>query len=95
MPLRRHRTEPAAPPRRRRRIRKLRLLALVLVLGFLAVTAFSYGVVYAVSQQLSGLDPLHQQHQQVDGYIYAGDGHTILAVLRGSQSRVLVKSDEI
>jgi len=95
VPLRRNRTDPAAPRRHRRRIRKLRLLALVLVLGFLAVTAFSYGVVYAVSQQLSGLDPLHQQHQQVDGYVYAGDGHTILAVLRGSQSRVLVTSDEI
>ena len=95
MPLRRHRTDPAAPRRPRRRIRKLRLFALICVLGVLAVTAFSYGVIYAVSQQLSGLDPLHQQHQQVDGYIYAGDGHTILAVLRGSQSRVLVQSDQI
>jgi len=95
VPLRRHRTDPAAPRRPRRRIRKLRLFALICVLGVLAVTAFSYGVIYAVSQQLSGLDPLHQQHQQVDGYIYAGDGHTILAVLRGSQSRVLVQSDQI
>ena len=65
------------------------------MLGVLAVTAFSYGLVVAVSQQLSGLDPLHQQHQQVDGYVYAGDGHTILAVLRGSQSRVLVPSAAI
>src|SRR5439155_24523756 len=32
---------------------------------------------------------------QVDGYVYAGDGHTILAVLRGSQSRVLVQGSEI
>src|SRR5206468_3683090 len=31
----------------------------------------------------------------VDGYVYAADGHTILAVLRGSQSRVLVPSDRI
>ena len=95
MPLRRKRPEPAAPRRPRRRIRKLRLLALLAVLGVLSVTAFSYGLVVAVSAQLKGLDPLHQQHQQVDGYIYAGDGHTILAVLRGSQSRVLVPSSAI
>src|SRR5205807_9117393 len=89
-------TEPAAPRRPRRRIRKLRLLALVGVLGVLALTAFSYGVIVAVGQQLSGLDPFAQAaRQQVDGYVYAGDGHTILAVLRGSQSRVLVQSDQI
>jgi penicillin-binding protein 1A len=84
-----------ALPRKRRRIRKLRLLALVSVLGFLAVTAFAYGAVVAVGQQLEGLDPFKQNHQQVDGYVYAGDGHTILAVLRGSQSRVLVQDDQI
>jgi penicillin-binding protein 1A len=80
---------------RRRRIRKLRLLALIGVLGVLAVTAFSYGVVLAVGQQLSGLDPFSHQRVQVDGYVYASDGHTILAVLRGSQSRVLVPSSGI
>jgi penicillin-binding protein 1A len=85
----------AAQTHRRRRIRKLRLLALIGVLGVLSVTAFSYGVVLAVSQQLSGLDPSRHQHEQVDGYVYAADGHTILAVLRGSQSRVLVPSSAI
>ena len=95
MLLRRHRSEPGGPHRRRRRIRKLRLLALVAVLGVLAVTAFSYGVVLAVGQQLNGLDPFRHQHEQVDGYVYASDGHTILAVLRGSQSRVLVPSGSI
>jgi penicillin-binding protein 1A len=93
--LRTNRSESAVPRRRRRRIRKLRLLALVGVLGVLAVTAFAYGAVTAVGEQLTGLDPFKQQHQQVDGYVYAGDGHTILAVLRGSQSRVLVPSDQI
>jgi penicillin-binding protein 1A len=93
--LRRKRSEPAVPRRRRRRIRKLRLLALVGVLGILALTAFSFGAVVAVGEQLTGLDPFAQQHQQVDGYVYAGDGHTILAVLRGSQSRVLVQSAQI
>ncbi|HEY3543090.1 MAG TPA: PBP1A family penicillin-binding protein [Gaiellaceae bacterium] len=89
--LRRHR-----PERRRRRIRKLRLLALLAVLFVLAATAFSYGAVVAVNEQLSGLDPFRQAtRQQVDGYVYAADGHTILAVLRGSQSRVLVQSKQI
>ncbi|MGZ4354572.1 MAG: PBP1A family penicillin-binding protein [Gaiellaceae bacterium] len=95
MLLRRNRSEPAGPRRRRRPIRKLRLLALLGMLGVLAVTAFSYGVIVAVSGQLRGLDPFHQQREQVDGYVYAGDGHTILAVLRGSQSRVLVHSEDI
>ena len=96
MLLRKKRTESAAPRRRRRRIRKLRLLALVGVLGMLALAAFSYGLILAVSHQLSDLDPFaHVGTQQVDGYVYAGDGHTILAVLRGSQSRVLVPSDRI
>jgi penicillin-binding protein 1A len=94
--LRRKRSESAAPRRPRRRIRKLRLLALVGVLGVLAITAFSFGLVLAVSQQLTGLDPFKQtSRQQVDGYVYAGDGHTILAVLRGSQSRVLVQGSQI
>jgi penicillin-binding protein 1A len=81
--------------RHRRRVRKLRLLALVAVLGVLAATAFSFGLVLAVGQQLGGLDPSQQNRLQVDGYVYANDGHTILAVLRGSQSRVLVTSAEI
>jgi len=85
----------SAPSRPRRRIRKLRLLALAAVLAVLAATAFSYGLVLAVGHQLSGLDPSKQQRLQVDGYVYADDGHTILAVLRGSQSRVLVSSTDI
>ena len=94
--LRRKRSEPALPRRPRRRIRKLRLLALIGVLGVLGSTAFAYGLVVAVGQQLNGLDPFKQAaKQQVDGYVYAADGHTILAVLRGSQSRVLVQSDQI
>src|SRR5439155_13647001 len=58
--------------------------------------AFAFGAVVAVNEQLRGLDPFRQaSRQQVDGYVYASDGHTILAVLRGSQSRVLVDGNEI
>ena len=96
MPFRRTRTESAAPRRPRRRIRKLRLLALLAVLAVLGLTAFGFALVVAVNAQLSGLDPLKQAtKQQVDGYVYAADGHTILAVLRGTQSRVLVQSADI
>jgi penicillin-binding protein 1A len=82
-------------PRKRRRIRKLRLLALLSVLAVLGLAAFTFGIVTAVGAQLRALDPAHQQRIEQDGYVYAGDGHTILAVLRGSQSRLLVRSDEI
>jgi penicillin-binding protein 1A len=93
--LRRKNRPERRTPRRRRRIRKLRLLALLGVLAVLATSAFVFGVVTAVGAQLRALDPAHQQHVQADGYVYANDGHTILAVLRGSQSRVLVPSDRI
>jgi penicillin-binding protein 1A len=82
-------------PRRRRRIRKLRLLALLGVLGALGFSSFVFGVVTAVGAQLRALDPAHQQRVQADGYVYANDGHTILAVLRGDQSRVIVPSSAI
>ena len=96
MPLRKHRNKPAAPRRRRRRIRKLRLLALVGVLAVLADRRRSPTASSSRSASSStGSTRSHQPHQQVDGYIYAGDGHTILAVLRGSQSRVLVQSQDI
>ena len=65
------------------------------MLGVLGLTAFSYGITVALSEQLAGLDPFRQHQVQVDGYVYASDGHTILAVLRGSQSRVLVGSNDI
>ena len=72
------------PKRRRRRIRKLRLLLLIVVLGVLGTTALALGLVTAIASQIPALDPL-AQHQQVNGYIYANDGHTILSVLRGSR----------
>jgi penicillin-binding protein 1A len=65
------------------------------LLAILAATAFFFGVITAVAGQLSALDPSKQRNLEADGYVYAGDGHTILAVLRGEQSRVLVSSDQI
>ena len=48
----------------------------------------------AISSALPQLDP-NRYHREVNGYIYASDGHTILAVLRGSEARVVVPSDAI
>jgi penicillin-binding protein 1A len=79
---------------RRRRIRKLRLLALVVILLLLGVASFSFGLITAVAGQIPNCDPRQVPHE-VDGHIYANDNHTILATLRGSQSRILVKTDQI
>jgi penicillin-binding protein 1A len=80
---------------KRRRIRKLRFLALVSVLGFIALVSFAYGLVSAVASDLSALEPSTNKRPEQLGYIYAADGKTILAVLRGDESRIVVRSDEI
>jgi penicillin-binding protein 1A len=61
----------------------------------LGTASFAFGLVTAIAAEIPALDPAHQQGLEVDGYIYAGDGHTVLAVLRGSQSRILLKSNQI
>jgi penicillin-binding protein 1A len=60
----------------------------------LGLVCFTYGLVHAVAGQIPQLDPAHR-HVERNGYIYAGDGKTILAVLRGDQARVVVSSDQI
>ncbi len=93
--LRRRRSTPApASNGRRRRIRKLRLLALLLILFLLGLASFTFGLITAVASQIPNCDPTRVQHE-VDGHIYANDDHTILATLRGSESRILVKTNEI
>jgi penicillin-binding protein 1A len=77
-----------------RRIRKLRLLALVLVLGLLSFASFMFGMVTAIASQLPQYDPAHQQKIAHDGYIYDRKGQ-LLAVLRGKESRVILNSDQI
>ncbi len=59
-----------------------------------ASASFTYGLVTAIASQIPPLDPTRHQ-SQADGYIYANDGKRILAVLRGSQSRVIVDSQGI
>jgi penicillin-binding protein 1A len=82
-------------PPKRRRIRKLRFLTLLLILFIVSLVAFAYGLVSAVASDLSGLEPRNDQQVEQLGYIYASDGKTVLATLRGDESRVVVKSDAI
>jgi len=81
--------------RKRWRIRKLRLLALLLVLLLLSAASFSVGLITAIAGELPSLDPARTQSGAVDGYIYSDNGKTVLAVLRGSEARVLVDWDQI
>src|SRR5262245_59999995 len=88
------RRKPRAP--KRRRIRKLRLLALLAVLGLLGLASFSAGVMVAFGSELESIDPNTQQRQvERNTYVYASDGRSILEILRGSQARIVVASDEI
>jgi penicillin-binding protein 1A len=84
-------------PPKRRRIRKLRLLSLLLVLLALGLSAFTFGLLRAINTQLGPLDPTTaaKESRQANTYVYAGDGHTVLAILRGSQARIIVPWDEI
>jgi penicillin-binding protein 1A len=91
---RKRRSNASSSNGRRRRIRKLRLLALLLILFLLGVASFTFGLITAVASQIPNCDPGRVPHE-VDGHIYANDDHTILATLRGSESRILVKSEEI
>jgi penicillin-binding protein 1A len=80
---------------RTRRIRKLRLLALLSLLLLVSAASFSAGLITAIASQLPSLDPSRAQAGEVDGYIYADNGHTILAVLRGKEARELVGWNDI
>jgi penicillin-binding protein 1A len=93
--LRRRRSRPAPVSNgRRRRIRKFRLATLLLILLLLGLASFSFGLITAVASQIPSCDPRQVPHE-VDGHIYANDDHTILATLRGSESRILIDTDQI
>jgi penicillin-binding protein 1A len=41
------------------------------------------------------LDPSKQRQDQANTYVYASNGYTVLSILRGSQARIVVKSQDI
>lgn len=81
-------------PRTRRRVRKRRLAALLGVLLVLAALSFTFGLVSAVASEIPSLDPAAHR-SDVDSVVYASNGRSVLAVLRGDESRVLVDTEGI
>jgi penicillin-binding protein 1A len=51
--------------------------------------------VSSIASELPQLEPGNERRTERLGYIYASDGKTVLAVLRGSESRVIVDSADI
>jgi len=66
----------------------------VCVLLVLATLSFTFGLVRAVASEVPSLDPA-AQHSDVDTVVYAANGRTVLAILRGDESRVLVGTEDI
>jgi penicillin-binding protein 1A len=64
------------------------------VLWLLAGTSFTFGLVAAIASEIPDLDPA-KQRTTANGIVYANDGRTVLAVLRGDENRVLVESEDI
>jgi penicillin-binding protein 1A len=79
----------------RGRIRKLRLFALLLVLGLLGSASFGFGFMTAIAKEIPRLDPSRQVAREENSYIVNFEGNRNLAVLRGGENRVIVASDEI
>ena len=48
----------------------------------------------AVASEIPSLDPA-AQHSDINTVVYAANGRTVLAVLRGEESRVLVATEDI
>jgi penicillin-binding protein 1A len=57
--------------------------------------SFVYGLVSSIASELPQLEPGKERRAERLGYIYASDGKTVLAVLRGSESRIVVDSEQI
>jgi penicillin-binding protein 1A len=82
------------PRRPRRRVRKRRLAALLAVLLVLSLLSFTFGLVRAVASEIPSLDPAAQR-ADVDTVVYASNGRSVLAVLRGDEARVLIDTEDI
>ena len=64
------------------------------VLLVAAGLSFTFGLVRAVASEIPALDPAAQR-SDVDTVVYAENGRSVLAVLRGEESRVLVRTEDI
>ncbi|MGE5274610.1 MAG: PBP1A family penicillin-binding protein [Verrucomicrobiota bacterium] len=65
-------------------------------MGLFCFVSFAYGLVLGIRSELPQLDPARSSHRlEQNGYIYDARRKRVLAVLRGSESRVLVDSADI
>ena len=67
-----------------------------MILGLLGLASFTFGFVAAVASELPD-DPLKaaKTSREANTYIYASDGKTVLAILRGDEARIVVPATEI
>src|SRR3954451_10502997 len=59
------------------------------------MASFTFGLLTAVAAQIPKLDPSKQRTSQANTYVYAANGRTVLSILRGSQARIIVSSENI
>jgi penicillin-binding protein 1A len=64
------------------------------VLLLLAALSFTFGLVRAVASEIPSLDPAAHRTEE-NTVVYAANGRSVLAVLRGDESRVLVDTEDI
>jgi penicillin-binding protein 1A len=58
------------------------------------MSAFTFGLLTAVAAKIPQLEP-NAKRTQANTYVYASDNHTVLAILRGDQARIVVQSAAI
>ena len=58
------------------------------------MASFAVGLLTAVGEKIPQLDPA-KQRTQANTYVYAANGNTVLAILRGAQARIVVPSSQI
>jgi penicillin-binding protein 1A len=91
----RRKKAPEANGKRPRRIRKLRLFTLLILVGLFCFVSFAYGMVLGIRSDIPQLEVQKSQRLERDGQIFDSSGKRVLAVLRGSESRVIVDSKDI
>jgi len=65
------------------------------VLGLLGFSSFTFGFLTAIAEKIPELDPAKQHNNQANTYLYAANGQTVLAILRGSEARIVVPANAI
>jgi penicillin-binding protein 1A len=103
----RYSVEPEDLPRRRRQRKTkkaksrsrvwlaVKLFIVVVLLALIAGLAVAAGAIYALSRDLPSLEDLRRNPRAVNTVLYDRTGKNIIAVLHGSENRVLVPSEKI